>query len=220
MNSVTELIDDLNNNNFDQAEEPVKRLIEMGDEISDHILEHLKHEKREFVIANLLRVIGGIGNKNSVPLLLRYYRTSNSSIVRMFSIRTLGEIGDYSVVPEVIQALEHEKVNNIREQLIAAIAELTTKQPVDVLIKSLFEEDSFVREAAAGAIYYICTKPIDTLISNLKQATTSDQKVELIEVLRMVKSSKAIPLLQSMSNDDEEIVRVAIEYALKEIEDQ
>ena len=216
MKLAQELIEQLDNNNLYQ-EETINTLSKM--DVGNCILAHLKVEKREFVIANLLRVIGKIGDRKSVPLLLEYYKNSNSNIVRMASIYALEELDDYSVVPIVLKALKDEKVDNVREQMISLIAELTTKQPIEMLIENLQADDSFVREAAAGAIYYICKRPVDILLNNLEEATTSDQKVELIDVLRMIKSRRAIPLLQSMLNDEEKAVRITVEFALKEIED-
>ena len=220
MDKVQELIEQLDNNKFVQIESVIHSLSMMEEDISVYIHEFLKNEKREYVIANLLTVLGKIGDKKSVSLLLQYYKGSDSVVIRRASIKGLADIGDYAIMPYILEALETEKVDIVREELISAIGLLAIAQPLDMLVKNLSAEDSFVREAAAGSIYYLSKHIVDVLLIHLNQANTTDMQVELIEVLRMIRSRRAIPILETMLTDEEKVIRVSAEWALREINEE
>gem|GEM_PF-4451063 len=221
MNRVEELIEELNHHHLDKTEKPISALVEMGEEISEYILEHLKHEKRDVVVANLLKTIGKIRKKESIPLLFEYYRQSDNELVRGFAINALEEIGDYSVLPQILQGLEYEQMDGVREQMISLIAKLAVKHPIEVLIENLYDEEFFVREYAAESIYYISKDIIDILFRFLEAKTTIGEKIEIIEVLRtvMVAGQHAILKLQSMTDHKDERIKNSVENALKEIND-
>lgn len=217
MKNVDNLIEKLNDNYIDRAEEPIRLLAEMGNAIYPDILDRLKHEKRDRVVAHLLRVIGRIKGKDAIPLLLDYFYYSDMGFVRQYAVKALEEIGDYAIVAGMIQALEHEKMHWVREQIIHLIGELTVKRPIETLIENLSIEEGFVQEAAADAIYFIHKQITDLLLTRLEHSSNPVEKGELIEVLRMIKSRRAIPILQSMADDADKSIRVRIAFALKEI---
>ncbi len=216
---IKQLVEQLDNNDFQQVNEIVFTLVEMGDAINDCIFESLKDENREFVIRNLIRIIGLQKNsdKKFVELIMEYAKNSESRVVREASFAALEQIGDFAFVSETIKMLHFEEDSSIRESMINLIGELTTKYPVQILIERLVDEDSFVQEAAAEAILNIYQQPIQLLISQLEQTSSSEQKVAIIEVLRMTKSQSAITILQSMINDEDKNISYAAKLALQEI---
>ena len=218
MQKIKKLIEKLNTNDLSKMEEPMNTLAEMQDEVRAYLMNHLRYEDRESVIAGLLVVIGRIDGEKSISTMLNYYNNSEYTLVRKYSVRALAEIGDYSVILKMLNALENENESSVQEEIISLIAKLTVKHPLEVLIKSLYAEDSFVQEAAGGAIYYIHKQITDTLLDKLENATTVIEKVELIEVLRMIESKRAIPLLESLVKSDEKIVRAVAKSAIDRIQ--
>jgi len=199
-------------------DEAVLELSKMGNQLDDVIVHYFRNSDNSFLLYNLIKVIKlrKSASDDIVNLISNFARKSNHNHIRMISFSTLAEVGNYDLVAEIIKMLEQEDDNLIKEEMIYLIGNLNNKYPMEVLIDKLVDNDHFVREQASDAILELHEYPIKKLIDTLKKTESLTQKIEIINTLRLARNKKAIPILESMLNDENEHVRADIEFALKD----
>jgi len=120
----------------DTAELAAQALIDFGAGAMKSILGKIKSVEEDEVVALLLRVINGIGGRESIPTLLPFLDHDNS-MIRRLAIETLGELPDRNSIDYLLAKLDDHDVASQQAAMnsIAAVVEALPEAKQEVLAK-------------------------------------------------------------------------------------
>ncbi len=90
----------------------------LGPDALHTLLKGINHKKRE-VRLGIVEALGDIRNYDSIPVLTGLLKNDPGSEVRWAAAITLGEIGDISAVPALVEALDDDDKYVRLEQPVA-----------------------------------------------------------------------------------------------------
>jgi HEAT repeat protein len=104
----------------------------------------------EEICWGLIKALGKLGNKKHIPLLKTYLKEDSDA--RTMAIQALGDIGDPSVVPDLLSILRNFKYSPNGLSSIAVLGEIGTKAIGPELYPFLSHWDEDFRGVAAMAL--------------------------------------------------------------------
>ena len=157
----------------------VKMLVEMGDkravpallELFDQMIAPSPREYLELAPEEIARVLIKLGDKSPRKKLKELFRKGNEK-QRIKAALALGNLGDKSVIPILIQTLKDNSESElVKASAVVALGTLGDKVAVPVLTESLNDKSGRVREQSAVALYELGEKEvfptiIDEMIAN------------------------------------------------------
>lgn len=139
---------------------------------------------------------------------IRKYLDSENDMLAETTLRTLGETEAKSIIDELLKRLKIEERENIRTQLILAIANIKSKKSQESLI-SIFtnqEEKELNRGFAATGLGYIKNKRSYDLLTKYYDLGAINIKMRIIDALGNLGYKESIDLLiESVKNDNKNV---------------
>jgi HEAT repeat protein len=211
-----------------------ENLIEIGDSSINELLEVLKDEDAE-VRCRATEVLGNIGHPSALSGLMEALKDEDeqvrgkaawalgkirspiaiSALLETFNdvedvwketIWALGEIGDATTAPYLIELLHNEKLKwSLQGDIAKALGKLG-EDAIPDLIEAMSDGDASVREGAAKALGIIgATTAVPFLIDALRDENWL-VRGKAAEALGKIGDSRAVPaLIEAVHNDDDEI---------------
>lgn len=120
----------------DTSELAAQALIDFGAGAMPSILEKIKTVEEDEVVALLLRVINGIGGRESIPTILPFLDHDNA-MIRRLAIETLGELPDRGSIDYLLAKLDDHDVASQQAAMnsIAALVEAVPDVKAELLTK-------------------------------------------------------------------------------------
>lgn len=139
---------------------------------------------------------------------IRKFLDSENDMLAETTLRTLGATEAKSIIDELLKRLKTEERENIRTQLILAIANIKSKKSQESLI-SIFtnqEEKEFDRGFAATGLGYIKNKRSYDLLTKYYTSGSLNIKMRIIDALGNLGYKESIDLLiESVKNDNKNV---------------
>lgn len=151
-----------------------------------------------------LRRLGELKDKKAVPVVLEYLKEPGK--YRGYAAQALGLIGDPSVVPSLLKAVDLEVgagadeptryKHRANERIVQALGALAAKDGAEVVLKLLSSRDSYVRLAAVRALGEIGSKSAVPALSDIvRKDDNMFMKKTATEALGEIGDAEAIPVL-------------------------
>ncbi len=241
------LIEELNNKSHLIRDGVIRVLQDIGDASAvPALIERLKSEVDFEIGLSAGLALAGIGEP-AVPALIEVFKDKNEKVrnkagkvlvdigapaalalikelknpnIRLNIVKLLGEIGDASAVPVLIERLkDKDEDKNVREWVIQVLGEIGDASAVPVLIERLKDKDTSIRRGAALALGYIRdASVVPVLIERLKDKDM-EMRLRTAQALGEIGDASAVPSLVKSLKDKFWEVRKYVVQALGEIGD-
>lgn len=146
---------------------------------------------------------------------LLYAMRSKNKDVRLRAIKALGNEGNASAVPTLINELK-TKDHEIYYCAVEAIGKIGDKSAIPALIRELRNKDSKVRNRVADALGQIGPAAWSRLLDELKEKTPGIGQRACQALIRISEKSTIPALIKELKNKDDDIRKLAV-YVLAEI---
>ena len=152
--SVVQAVDALDSPNADTRRSALRTLALMNHPSAySALVEAVNHPLRDVRVDAGFMLAKQTNNSDfaAVPGLIEAL-TDEDPRIRSAAVQTLGEIGDPSAVPHLLQVVNHERDGNIRWQATGALSKMGPAA-VSGLVDALSDEDWKVRRSACEALW-------------------------------------------------------------------
>jgi HEAT repeat protein len=123
-------------------------------------------------------------------------------------LRTLGERGDASALPQVVAAVQSDDAG-VKAAALAAIAKIGDKACVELLAKTAATTNGAVQAAARDSLATLRADGVDVTVIALLKGADGALRDELVRGLSARRSAAAVPaLVDAASNDPNDDARV------------
>jgi HEAT repeat protein/energy-coupling factor transporter ATP-binding protein EcfA2 len=183
------------------------------------ILIHALQEDDWVVRSEAVMQIGLLGiwiNKwhleESLTPFIHILQNDPQTSVRSCAAIFLGVIGDYRIVPILIEALAQNDTV-VRSSIINALEQLRDRSAIKSIINSL-QDDEYVCEAAIKALRTFIAKEALPGIRKLARSKVVNIRREVIYTLGFIGDSEDLPCLYKALHDKEFSIRLSAAYSL------
>lgn len=164
--------------------------------LPDALHEFVRNETDTFVLAEAIKVIGFVGNKESVDFLEELLSHSDSRI-RSNSVEAMAEIGGQQVMRSILPLLEDDD-NRVKATVAKICSQHGEHQVVATLETMLHSVEIWMRESATYALGYVpCSESVNLLIEAICDVNPEIQ-VKAIEALGKLRAKKAREFLHAI----------------------
>jgi len=157
-----------------------------------------------------------IGSPAVEPLIAEL--SNNDPYIRSEAARILGEIKDARAVKPLIAVLQDTETT-VRSNAIYALSQLKNATAVEPLIALFNDKDSHIREFSAERVGAIGAPSVEPLIAALKTEKDTIRWCIVTALGRSNDPRAVIPLINSLNNDPNPVVRMRAASALGYIKD-
>lgn len=169
-----------------------------------------------------LRVAEALGNQREgtiVEPLITALQTEFEAEVRARIALSLGLQGNIQASDALASALR-DSSPVVRSAAAEALGMLTDPRSVEPLVTALLhDEDEDTRYYARRALVQIRDETVTmALIAALQADTSSERKVQIIEILGGIRAAGAVETLKAFSNDPDETVAETAKWALRQLD--
>jgi HEAT repeat protein len=161
--AIDEQLEIIEHGTFEEYEEAVKVLAEMGLPAVDALIDGLK-DSDEAVKCASADALGRIGDSRAVPALIKKLKDDDHfRVLEGFSpvhevcvcenaARSLGKIGDWRAIEPLIQMLEESMNPGFRQAAAGGLGDLGAEEAIEPLIQALKQERYGTNYAADAAL--------------------------------------------------------------------
>ncbi|WP_413574565.1 HEAT repeat domain-containing protein [Bdellovibrio sp. HCB290] len=178
----SELILALNTSSDKAAEKVIAKLVKIGKPVVGTLIEAAADMSQPRIRKWSLQALGAIGDKSAGPVLIKAFKDSRMT-VKLHAVRGLGCM-KYKPATKALRALLKDPSGGIRINVIDALVEIKDRSSNSAIIRSLSDEQWYVRQHAAMA----CEK------LNIVSAVPKLKKLMKIEKRKAVLNAAAIAL--------------------------
>lgn len=169
-----------------------------------------------------VRVAEALGTREEaflvLPALLRLIEDEDL-IVRRTTADSMGHIGSPDAVPALCNALQDEE-DTVRSHAAEALGKIGSDSSAKALVDAfLHDEDYNVRYFAKQSLGKVGQVAVDALLNELNNTENPDLLIEICEILGNLADTRSKPVLEKLSQHDEEAVAEMASWALRRIWD-
>lgn len=155
--TIESLVQALGDESLIAQGDAVDRLVLIGDEAIDPLIQVLKENENASVREGAAEALGLIRDARAVESLIQALNNDENASVRDRAAEALGNIRDDRAVGPLLQALKDE-ANGVRSGAAFALGKIGDESVVGPLTEALKDEDEWVRELAKEALEKIKAK--------------------------------------------------------------
>ncbi len=175
-------------------------LVKLGPEVTEFMIKFLKH-KNPVMRGRVARILGEIGDKETVPFLIELLRTDKDSYVCSSAASALGEIKDSRAIEILIEKLS-VKEPKVRKEAARALGSLEVPAALEPLMK-YYEKSS--GEEKIWAIYALIKLGKSELVYLLEDNLKEEVLLAAITVAGHLNLSETVPLLLELLNISKDV---------------
>jgi len=144
-------------------------------------------------------ILGKIGNRDAIPLLINLLKDKNS-IIRVNSVKALGKLTESHEIDIILQVFE-DGDEEVRKAAIFAISDKKNMHALNPLLKLLKDKNKTIRKCSARAIFKLLkeTQHLKTLYRCLKSKNRYERR-EVVKLLGLIGNSESIKYLIKILN--------------------
>jgi HEAT repeat protein len=165
-------------------------LVKLGTDVTEFLIKFLKH-KNPVMRGRVARILGEIGDKETVPFLIDLLKTDKDSYVCSSAASALGEINDSRSLDILIEKLS-VKEPKVRKESAMALGKLQDTIALEPLMK-YYEKSS--GEEKIWAIYALIKLGKSELVHLLEDNLKEDVLLAAITVAGHLNLTETVPLL-------------------------
>jgi len=178
------------------------------------LVAYLSTEKNEFVLAEIIKILGFIGKEELIPT-LEGFLTHKDSRIRSNVAEALEEIGGKMVVKSLVPLLE-DNDNRVKATVAKIISKHGETNVLHTVAKMLRSVEIWMRESATYALRFIpYQEAVDLLLEAMVDVNPEVQK-KALEAITHLRPKKAIDYVSRLaSSGDPALVHAARETLSK-----
>ena len=177
--------------------------------------EFIDEEKDPFVLAEAIKVLGIIGNREGVDFLEAYLSHADSRI-RSNAVEAMVEIGGKEVMRSILPLLEDDD-NRVKATVAKICSQHGEHQVVSTLASMLHSVEIWMRESATYALGYVpCGESVDLLLEAVCDVNPEIQR-KAIEALGNLHAKRAREFLNTIVGSADPAIAAAAQEALAKI---
>jgi HEAT repeat protein len=177
--------------------------------------EFVRGETDAFVLAEAIKVLGIVGNKESVDFLEELLSHTDSRI-RSNAVEAMAEIGGQQVMRSILPLLEDDD-NRVKATVAKICSQHGEHQVVATLETMLHSVEIWMRESATYALGYVpCSESVNLLLEAICDVNPEIQ-IKAIEALGKLRAKKAREYLHAIEISASSEATPIIHKALKMI---
>lgn len=179
------------------------------------LVEYVQAERDEFVLAEVLKILGMIGKEEIIPV-LEGFLAHRDSRIRSNAAEALEEIGGKLVVKSLVPLLEDDD-NRVRATVAKIVSKHGETNVLATVAGMLRSVEIWMRESATYALAYIpFEEAVDLLLEAMLDVNPDVQK-KAIAGLGNLRPRKAIEYLNRIVASGEPSLMEAARHALEKI---
>ena len=179
------------------------------------LMEFIDEEKDPFVLAEAIKVLGIIGNKDGVDFLEKYLSHADSRI-RSNAVEAMVEIGGKEVMRSILPLLEDDD-NRVKATVAKICSQHGETQVMSTLASMLHSVEIWMRESATYALGYVpCGESVDLLLEAVCDVNPEIQR-KAIEALGNLQAKRAREFLNSLVGSADPAIVASAQEALAKI---
>ena len=183
--------------------------------LPDALAEFIRNEKDTFVLAEAIKVLGMVGNNDSVDFLEELLSHSDSRI-RSNAVEAMAEIGGQQVMRSILPLLEDDD-NRVKATVAKICSQHGEHQVVSTLEQMLHSVEIWMRESATYALGYVpCSESVNLLLEAICDVNPEIQ-IKAIEALGKLRAKRAREFLHAIEISATSEVMPVIDKALAAI---
>ncbi len=177
-------------------------------------------EDEEFTVR--VRVAEALGTREEadkvLPTLFTLLKDENP-VVRRTAADSLGNVGDATAVNALCDALA-DADDTVRSHVAEALGEIASDDSAKALVHAfLHDEDYNVRYFAKQSLGKVGTAAVDALVDVIQETDDPDLLIEICEILANLADVRSKPVLETLSEHENEALAEMATWALKRIWD-
>jgi HEAT repeat protein/cyclophilin family peptidyl-prolyl cis-trans isomerase len=183
-----------------------------GDPRAIPALRHLVQAPGIYTRSFAARGLGRLGDRDAVPLLTPLVAgVKDAPGPAVEAVRALGDIARANALPVLVDLLKVRGVHpGIRAEAVTAIGKLKAPESVDVLLDLISDRAAVVRAAALSALAAVDPQRFIETLSGLGPDPQWQVRAALARALGTLPAGTAAPLLETMTQDEDQRVLPAV----------
>lgn len=214
--AVAPLLDAIKSEKFiDVKEEIAMALAATGCEESKKAIRNL-YESDDAALRELAVKAAGLVPRDADTALLEEALKDSDWAVLRTAINSMTLVGFEADIVKLMPLLDHEN-EQVRSAAITLIASLGDERSLTFLVRAMSDENLMVRFRAAEALGGLGGRNVYDILVDILEHDNILEKIGAIKALEIMKEEKAIPEIQKLVDDDDEILRDVAREALNSL---
>ncbi len=178
----------------------LERLAEIDSLVQDaaDFMNRVGEEQNTVRKVNVIEMAGKVGDPKALLPILDLLQVEKNERVISVGIKTIGQLGDESVVPFLLDYVVQDSAR-IRSSALEALDIVGHSSGIRGMISLLLDSNVMVRAKAAKALWKFEKDEIFTIIEEISADGTRDEKLAALHALEKLATDRAIELLEKFT---------------------